>query len=74
MNQRRQLSTAQAFTAHDAGCAACVLPSIAAVRSRWQWLRHGVDFQPECGAKESELAKRAKRYLPMLLGCERQAA
>ena len=63
VNRRWQLSTAQAFTAHDAG-----------VRRLWQWLRHRVDFQPERGTKESELAKRATRYLPMLLGCEQRAA
>ena len=60
---RWQLSKAQAYTAHDAG-----------VRRLWQWLRHRADFQPERGTKESELAKRATRYLPMLLGCEQRAA
>ena len=63
VNRRWQLSKSQTLTAQDAG-----------VRRLFQWLRHRVDFQPERATKESELAKRATRYLPMLLGCERQAA
>ena len=73
MNQRWQLSKAQAFTAHDAGCAACVLPSIAPCGRAGGGCATAWISSPH-GAKESELAKCAKRYLPMLLGCEQRAA
>lgn len=61
VNERWQVPKAQALTANDAG-----------VRRLWHWLRHRVDFQPERGTKETELAKRAVRYLPGLL--QKQAA